>query len=75
MQKILVGLWIKIFYVFNFKFTETKFLHNYFGHNLCKTLFIADTGNNRKFANFTCSCLYARPINEATPKQLLYLST
>ena len=34
MQKILVELLIKIFYFFNFKFAETKFLLNCFWHNL-----------------------------------------
>ena len=34
MQKTLVGLWVKNFNVFNFKFTKAKFLHISFWHNL-----------------------------------------
>ena len=61
MQKSLVGLWVKKFIFFNFKFAEAKFLHNCFWYNLI-VYKRADTGNNRKIVNFTYSCLYAMPI-------------
>ena len=51
---------------------EAKFLHNCFCATvLCTTVFRADTGNNRKIANFTYSYLYARPIKREIAKQLL----
>ena len=66
MQKMLVGWkWQKCkkFYFFNVKFTEAKFLQNFLMHNfICAIAFRADAGNNKKFVNFTVSCLYVRPI-------------
>ena len=34
MQKILVGVWVKKIYFFNFKFIKAKFLQTFFWHNL-----------------------------------------
>ena len=60
MQKILVGPWVKnftfkILSLLKLNFSTTVFDATY----LRTTVFKADTGNNRKTANFTYGYLYA----------------
>ena len=53
-----------------FKFAE-NFSTTAFGATFGATIFRADTGNNRKIANFTYSPPYAKPIKLEIAKQLL----
>ena len=72
MQKNLVQLRVKSFTFSILNLLKLNFSTTVFGAtSLCTTVFRADTGNNRKIANFTYSYLCARPIKVENAKQLL----
>ena len=67
MQKILVGIWVKIF-TFSILSSQKQnlFAIVFSTTELCTIVFSADTGKNRKIVNCAYSCLYAKRIKVAS---------